>query len=597
MVATNLPESLQVERLGLTTQLELNESGFETINYEDEVNIGSLEPGETKILLYDMIIVKDKPINFSVVIKNEQGEVSSNEWNDNVTDIKTDIELDMFHNTPSDYVKSGDIIEYTITVKNKTDSTIDDLSIIDSIPSALSINRISKDGENIEYSKGNNVVILISLGAKATTKIQIETVVDYSPEREEAEAITNIAHAELLGETIATTMEVNHIIQADIEKEEEEGNKPGESTDPGDNNEDPEENNGSGDNNQTDDNNIAQGNRIITGIAWYDENANGQRDQNEALLNQIKVRLLNTQTNQFVKDKEGNILEATTNENGIYILNNISKGKYIVIFDYDNSKYGITKYKAEGVIESRNSDAMINELLIQGEKQQVASTDIIEVQDENISGVNIGFVILRNFDLALDKYVSRLVIQNANGTTVREYNNETMAKVEIDSKQIKGSTVIIEYKIQVTNRGEIEGYAKKIVDYIPNDLQFNSELNKDWYKSGNALYNTSLANEKIKAGETKTIDLVLTKTMTDDNVGLIPNTAEIMEDYNELAIADSNSTPNNQVKEENDYGFAQVVISIRTGAVTYISIVSIIMIAIGIAIAIVIIKKKQNKEI
>ena len=80
-------------------------------------------------------------------------------------------------------------------------------------------------------------------------------------------------------------------------------------------------------------------------------------------------------------------------------------------------------------------------------------------------------------------------------------------------------------------------------------------------------------------------------------VGLIPNTAEIMEDYNELAIADSNSTPNNQVKEENDYGFAQVVISIRTGAVTYISIVSIIMIAIGIAIAIVIIKKKQNKEI
>ena len=87
---------------------------------------------------------------------------------------------------------------------------------------------------------------------------------------------------------------------------------------------------------------------------------------------------------------------------------------------------------------------------------------------------------------------------------------------------------------------------------MPSDLKFSSELNKDWYQTGTDLYNTSLANEKITAGQSKSVKLTLTKAMTENNTGLINNTAEIAESYNELGIADSKSTPGNRVKGESD---------------------------------------------
>lgn len=61
---------------------------------------------------------------------------------------------------------------------------------------------------------------------------------------------------------------------------------------------------------------------------------------------------------------------------------------------------------------------------------------------------------------------------------------------------------------------------QEIVDYIPTDLKFSSEINKDWYIStdGN-LHNTSLTNDVIDVGETKILTLTLTKTMTENNTG------------------------------------------------------------------------------
>ena len=66
------------------------------------------------------------------------------------------------------------------------------------------------------------------------------------------------------------------------------------------------------------------------------------------------------------------------------------------------------------------------------------------------------------FDLNLNKYVSRITVQNKAGTTVKEYNKEQLAKLEIDSKQLAGSTVLIEYEIRITNEGELPGYANEM---------------------------------------------------------------------------------------------------------------------------------------
>lgn len=571
-VKTNLPKNLEVEMLKLYTEMDKEEAAkFETIGYQEEINIGDLEAGETKVLSYGMIINKvqndNNEINFSVVGKKGQDEYQSNHWKDKVENVEVDIA--MTTNTENQYLKSGDTVEYTIAIENKSKSTTSGLIIKDSIPKQLTIQQITKNGEIISDSNGNEINLPVEIAENETETIKIETIVDYSEGREKAEPITNVAYAEIYGEKVATTSEINHIIQANDIDDENNNNTPEEP-------EEPEED--------------KKANNTISGIAWFDENANGQKESGEKLLNNITVKLFDTEKNEM-------IAQTTTNENGIYVLDKIGNGKYIVIFDYDTTQYTVTKYKAEGIGEAENSNVVISELMIKNEKQKVAGTDKIELQNNNLSNINIGLIKLQNFDLKLDKYVSRILIQNAKGTTVKNYNNETMAKVELDAKTINGSTVLIEYKINVTNQGEVEGYAKKIADYCTTDLKFSSELNKDWYQVGNTLYTASLANEKIKPGETKTVTLTLTKAMTENNTALMPNTAEIAEDYNELGIKDSNSTPANRVKGENDMGSADVLLSIRTGGMVYVSVGIVVIAILGVtAFVIINVKKKENEK-
>ncbi len=603
-VETNIPDNLTVERLELITGMERIDGKYvispdenidiqdipqtnddkgqsnqeikkEVLKYSKQIDIGSLEPGETKVLSYSIGInklQKDDQINFGITVDNNQESYESNELKDNVAHI--DVGLTITADTQGQYVKSGDSIKYVIEIENKSNTNTNTITIKDSIPKQLSIDKIVADGRAITEIGGNEISVPISLSAKETTTVEIDTLVNYSPSRDKAEAITNIASAELYGEKIATTSAINHIIQANDGSVDPNGN------------------------NDVGNNDIANGNRTITGVAWYDANANGQKDAEETTLSGIKVKLLNTETNNLVKNTQGSDLEATTNENGVYILDKIGNGKYIVIFEYDKSQYGLTKYKVAGVADTENSDVALNKLLIGNETKEVAATDMLEINNNNISNIDAGFIKLQNFDLKLDKYIGRILIQNASGTTVREYDNSNLAKAEIPGKYLNGTTVIIEYKINVTNNGEVEGYAKKIADYAPADLKFSSELNKDWYQVGNTLYTEKLANEKIKAGETKTITLTLTKTMTENNTGSIANIAEIVEDYNELGIKDSNSTPGNRIKTENDYSIAEAIISVKTGGMVYaIGAVIATIVILGIVTIVIVIKKKNNDNL
>ena len=562
----------------------------EDIEYSDEINIGTLEPGETKVLAYYLNIgtIPENAtdiINFSVVAQEGGREYRSNQWQDEIKSF--DIEMSIETNTESKYVKTGDNITYTIKVKNAGTAQTSGITIQDEIPYQLSVTNVTVNGiaqeieEGEEYS--NYVAILDDIPANSKMEIKIETVVD-NGERATAETITNKALTVVSDdEVIAETPEVSHILEADVE--ENENNNTG-----GDN----QGQNGGQSGGQTGD--VANGDYMISGSAWFDTNADGRKDSGEESLSGITVKLLNVNTNQLVKDSSGNTLTTTTAGNGMYVLDNIPNGQYIAIFEYDTNRYSLTKYKAEGVSDDQNSDVSLNEILIGDARQQVASTDIINITDSNVSDISIGLIELQNFDLKLDKYVSKIVVQNSAGTTVREYSNTNTAKIELDAKQMNGSTVIVEYSIIVTNVGEVAGYARSIIDYMPNDLEFSSELNKDWYESNNSLYTTALGNEIINPGESKTVTLTLTKTMGEDNV-VSRNNAEIYEDYNDLGLSDSNSTPGNNASGENDMGSADVIISIRTGGVIYmtIGIVLAIIVVAGI-IAGIIVKRKNSKS-
>ena len=186
----------------------------------------------------------------------------------------------------------------------------------------------------------------------------------------------------------------------------------------------------------------------------------------------------------------------------------------------------------------------------------------------------MGLQVAKNADLKLDKYISKVIIQNSKGTVTDEYENISFAKAEIDAKLVNSTTAVVEYTIKVTNVGEVDAYVSKIADYISKDYKFTSELNKDWYQSGDVLYNNSLSNEKIKPGESKQITLTVTKQMKDSNTGLINNTAEIVESHNELGINDNN---------ENNKNSADLIISIKTGqVVTTVTVVLSTIVIIGV---------------
>ncbi len=334
------------------------------------------------------------------------------------------------------------------------------------------------------------------------------------------------------------------------------------------NSNDNQKDNNNNENNSSKENDNIKNKYSISGSIWLDKNEDGSKDNNEYSLDDIKIILYNL--------KDDSTKETTTN-NGKYVFNELDNGKYILIFEYNKEKYIITKYKANAVLDNINSDVENVTLNLNGKEQKVSATDTIEINNANISNIDLGLIEAKKFDLELTKTISKVTISNQEGNTVKEYDNSNMAKVEIPAKYLSGSTIIIEYSITVKNTGELAGYAKQITDYLPKDLTFNSSLNKDWYQSGEYIYTNSLAENRIEAGETKELKLIVTKKMTESNTGLVNNTAELTSVANLQNIEDIDSIPGNKQTKEDDIGNANVIISVKTGAViSYITITLLI---------------------
>ena len=498
--------------------------------------------------------------------------------------------------TTQGYVKPNDKIKYVFKIKNTGIKDAERLTIIDEISKYLNIETFIIDGENCEYEKEVlttenteydrlEIVKELKAGKEITLEI-VGKVIEELPEKENLK-ITNKLEIYSDGIKIDETDEITYNIE--VPKTEEynpedyivkddtgtDGDSTGDNGTRGDN----AGNSGTG----TDGSTTIPNKNAISGTAWLDENGNGKRDVNEKYLEGIKATL-------FDIEKNAEVGSTTTNTNGLYYFTNVNNGKYVVIFEYDKGKYTLTKYHSEEANSNNNSDAENVTMKINGENKKVASTDTLTLNENSIGNIDIGLVEAKKFDLSLSKTISKVTVSNAEGNKSIKYSDTNLAKVEIKGKYLKGSVVLIEYKIKVTNNGELPGYAKKIVDNKPSDLKFNSKLNKDWYQSGNTLYTTSLANTIIEPGETKEITLVLTKTMTESNTGLTNNKAEIEEYYNSQGVIDENSS------QYDDISGADLIISVSTGiAIRYIIITLLISLTIA-TISYVIIKKviKEN---
>lgn len=481
------------------------------------------------------------------------------------------VELSFKQNAPaSGYVKEKEQITFTYDLENNSNVYVRNINFKNIIPEGMKIinAKVVKTGYELDITRnvtnGNSLetkINSLNKNEKITVKVTMEA--ELLPDGVTEKEITNYAvisgdmFEEITSNSVKATVEYNKEAHDLVD---------GPTTDK------PQK----------------EGRYIISGTAWVDSNKNGQRDEEEQILPAIEVRLLNKNTNEIVKDIDSGADKVTqTSSNGEYRFTNLTKGEYIVVFVYNYAKYDLTSYRVNGVQNSVNSDFINTNMNINGKEQTVAISDLIIIDKENARNIDIGLIESDKSDLRLDKYISRITLTYGKTIKTYDYENAKLAKVEIPAKELSNATVIIDYKIVVTNEGAKANYIKKVVDYVPKDMKFNSELNTDWYESTNGdLYNSSLANIKLESGKSAELTLTLTRKMTDKNVGIVNNNAELYEVYNEEGALDIDSTPANKVNGEDDMSAADVVISVKTGdVVIYTAIISVIIcVALGVSI-------------
>ena len=334
--------------------------------------------------------------------------------------------------------------------------------------------------------------------------------------------------------------------------------------------------------------------RQIAGNIWYDQNENGIKDDGEAKASEVEVLLLNNVTSDIAINTEGNQLITKTDSNGDYIFTNIPQGKYTVIFFYDSANYSPTAYRKEDVEQERNSDAIDQEVMYKNETRRAAVTEEIILTTSDIYNIDLGLIEDKKFDLKLNKIVKNITVNNASGTKTTQFNKD-LARIDIEAKNVDSSTMVVEYIVKITNEGAIPGYAKRIADYLPDNLKFNSELNSDWFEGGDGIiYNTSLSNTIIQPGETKEISLTLTMSVNDSSFGIITNNAEIIETSNDYGLADVDSVPGNKATNEDDYSTANIILGVKTGQIfIYVTLILTTITIIGVGTYII--KKKVLK--
>lgn len=553
VVATiNLPENVEYVEAFRQEYGGANPSQ-EDVKYDEKdkkvtFDVGDIEANSAA--KYNFILrvktTKLEDVNMQVLVKgkdtNEQkSSIIIHSTGDNKLEITTGTDI------TEEYLQIGDVVTYTITAKNVSSGVIKNVRVAATIPDNLKYLNTTYYLDDKEMFNGyllDNKVsqTTMDLDAGQTLKFVVRAAVNKMIDTSKEEEDANV-EIEVSGDG---TEDYKDEIKNTIEND-----------------------------------NIQNSNTYrISGVVWFDENRNGTRDSGEKLLSGIPVTIVDAKTGKAVKNSMGNEISATIDDNGEYILSDLIQGQYIVKFNYDNSQYVITEYRKQGIDETINSDA-INTT----ENNGVAITDSLTITDTSMSNIDLGLTTKGIFDLSLNKTLTK--IQLADGKTTKEVNfeNKKLGKIEVDGKRINSTNLVIEYTMTITNNGNVAGYAKKIVDYLPSELEFSSNLNEDWYSSGDTVICTALENELINPGETKEVKLLLTKKMNENGTGTVTNKAEITETYNDQGLLDEKST------EDDTNSSANVIIGIKTGGpVTYV-VLTLTILAIAACGAYIINKK------
>ena len=575
-----LPDELEYESIQLT---KLNEDAAQ---YDDitsttnvkvngkkvTVNIGEVDGERGKILnvnakvgkLSDGVYKKDVTVTSNV---KADGTETENIKDISVTINKPGVSVAQTANIPEGTtISAGEDFVYTFTAQNLSDIYLNDVEFTDALPKEVQfkyIEIIYDDGtidNEVDINGDGSINAKFYLLANQKVTINVHVVANSIDNDTNISNKAKFTHEDIKEvETNSVAHIIKHFEKTDVNVDPDDSNK------------------------ET---------KKVIGTVWVDANKDGVKDANEQRVSGVKVLLLDNSTSNIAISSNNEQCITTTETDGSYMFNNVPQGKYSVIFFYDSAKYSSTTYKKSGVSEEQNSDAIDKTVNYEGKDQIAAVTEEIVLSDTNKFNIDLGIVEDAKFDLKLDKIVQAITVNNGKNTTEHVYNSK-LAKIDFESKYAKTSSMVVEYKFTITNEGGIAGYVKKLADYLPEGLKFNSELNKDWYEGKDGvIYNASLANTIINPGESKEVTLILTKNMNgDDDFGLINNSAEIYETSNDYGALDVDSTPGNKATNEDDYSTANVLTSVKTGDIVIYTTLVVTIIAI-VGVGIYMIKKK-----
>lgn len=519
---------------------------------------------------------------------NLDNEYTSNELNIKIA--RPIIEMDYYANSDNKYIKEGDTVEYILELKNVGGVEATKIDVSNNIPKELTV--LSAECTKDDGTKSNalavrNLNVDLSLASGQSAKVALKCIVENLPNDQEEQITGNNWVVSGTNIATSTTEKIENIVQQNPEiANTVYENMQVDTTDkkPVSNQTSNVEINTQKTNEKVEVQEDKATYRIL-GRAFNDFNKNGQRDDDEEGMANIVAKLCDAQSQEIVS-------QAVTNNIGEYLFEDVIPGEYYIKFEYDNTQYTLSDYRKDGVNSDRNSDAIIS--------NYKAVTDKIKVTDRSISDIDIGLIKSGIFDLSVEASINKVTVQNDKETVTYEMENPKLAKVDINPKYADSSKLFIEYTIEVANKGEIAGYAKRLVDYLPEELSLDTTINPNWYigADGNA-YTQELEDVLIRPGETKIITLVLTKQMTEDGTGIINNSFEIDQTYNEYAISDIDSTPGNKAQDEDDMSRADIILGIQTGgSLINVMIISTTLITLLIALYVVKVQiDKKNKEV
>lgn len=211
---------------------------------------------------------------------------------------------------------------------------------------------------------------------------------------------------------------------------------------------------------------------------------------------------------------------------------------------------------------------------------QPSPTDDNKDNDSSTEKVYIKF-----FDLKMEKYIEKVVINTNGNETVKEYGydkKDDLVKIDVKKSQVPNTVITVTYGLKVTNVGEIPGYATELTDYLPEDF---SLVSGNWRAEGNKAVSDELKDTVIEPGESKTVMITLEWKLAKGPIGLKSNEAEITEYANDYDAEDV-------TKDNKDN--ADLLVTVKTGS-NVIAVVTIITVVVGF-IAIIAYKKRKSDE-